>query len=250
MNGFDVSKDARKAKASLGVAPQELALYEDLTAAENLSYWGGAQGLRGSALDDGIRAALEAAGLADRAKDPVKNYSGGMKRRLNFAAAIVHQPQVVLLDEPTVGVAPQSRARLLDLVREQAQQGACVLYTTHYMEEAEALCDRLAIVDGGRVVALGSIDELRAMTGERDLLRLTGVFDDAAVRSALAGFPDLEIVQSGEDLLMLSISNGSSRLADLLGKLQASGASVNETTLSRPSLESLFLKLTGKELRQ
>ena len=167
--GHDVVSGGSKARAALGVAPQEIALYDDLSAAENLAYWGGAQGLRGADLRQRSQAILEVVGLADRAKDLVKTFSGGMKRRLNFAAGVVHRPKVVLLDEPTVGVDPQSRVRLIDLVRAEAAEGNTVLYTTHYMEEAEQLCDRLAIVDGGRVIASGTLDELRAMMGERDL---------------------------------------------------------------------------------
>jgi ABC-2 type transport system ATP-binding protein len=250
VNGFDVVREGTKARASLGVAPQELAIYDDLSAADNLSYWGGAQGLRGMALTERIRSVLDLVGLADRAKEPVKNYSGGMKRRLNFAAAVIHQPKVVLLDEPTVGVDPQSRARLLELVKRQAAEGACVLYTTHYMEEAESLCDRLAIIDHGKIIALGSHEELRAMSGERDLLRLAGTFDEKAVSPALAAFEGLEVVQANGDLLTLSLREASKRLPALFSLLQSAGAEVKETTLSRPSLESLFMKLTGKELRE
>src|SRR5277367_4966116 len=175
VNGHDVVRDGLAARRSIGVVPQEIALYDDLSAHENVSYWGGAQGLRGVRLRERIDEVLELTGLLDRAKEPIKQFSGGMKRRLNFACGIVHQPKVLLLDEPTVGVDPQSRVRLLDLVREQAQAGTCVLYTTHYMEEAETLCHRLAIVDHGVVIAAGTLAELRALLGERDLLRLSGV---------------------------------------------------------------------------
>src|ERR1700730_3357460 len=174
--GHDVVREGMTARRSVGVVPQEIALYDDLSARENLAYWGGAQGLRGSDLRSHIQEVLELAGLLDRAKEPVKQFSGGMKRRLNFACGIVHQPKVLLLDEPTVGVDPQSRVRLLELVRQQAQGGACVLYTTHYMEEAESLCDQLAIIDHGNIIAKGTLAELRSMMAERDLLRLTGVF--------------------------------------------------------------------------
>src|SRR5207247_2448608 len=143
--GHDVVREGTAARKALGVVPQEIALYDELSALENLSYWGGAQGLRSALLRERIRQVLEITGLQDRATEPVKRFSGGMKRRLNFACGIVHTPEVVLLDEPTVGVDPQSRVRIVELVREQAKAGACVLYSTHYMEEAETLCDRLAI---------------------------------------------------------------------------------------------------------
>src|SRR5271154_411685 len=183
--GHDVVRDGQAARANLGVVPQEIALYEDLSANENLAYWGGAQRLRNPNLRERIQEVLELPGLQDRAREPVKQFSGGMKRRLNFACGILHSPKVLLLDEPTVGVDPQSRVRLLDLVRAQAQAGTCVLYTTHYMEEAEALCDRLAIVDHGKIIAAGTLAELRSMLAERDLLRLTGLFAPQAARTAM-----------------------------------------------------------------
>src|SRR5258708_13513081 len=141
--------------------------------------------MRNPLLRDRISEVLELTGLQDRAREPVKRFSGGMKRRLNFACGIVHSPKVLLLDEPTVGIDPQSRVRLLDLIHAQAKAGACVLYTTHYMEEAEALCNHLAIMDHGKVIAAGSLAELRAMLAERDLLRLNGVFQPAEARTAL-----------------------------------------------------------------
>jgi ABC-2 type transport system ATP-binding protein len=166
--GHDVVREGSAARANLGVVPQEIALYEDLSAHENLAYWGGAQRMRNPKLRERIQEVLELTGLQDRAREPIKQFSGGMKRRLNFACSILHSPKVLLLDEPTVGVDPQSRVRLLDLVRAEARAGTCVLYTTHYMEEAEALCDRLAIMDHGKVIAAGTLAELRSMLAERD----------------------------------------------------------------------------------
>ena len=234
---------------ALGVVPQEIALYDDLSATENLSYWGGAQRMRGRALRDRVQQLLEQTGLADRARDPVARFSGGMKRRLNFACGIVHQPQVLLLDEPTVGVDPQSRVRLLDLTRELARAGTTVLYTTHYMEEAEALCDRIAIVDHGRVLAEGTLPELRAMLGERDLVRFAGAFQPASVRQAFAG-DAIDIVQAENTVVTLAAPDASLRLPAIIARLHDAGGEIRSTTLSQPSLESLFIKLTGKELRE
>lgn len=248
VNGHDVVRDGAEARKSIGVTPQEVALYEELTAEENLAYWGGAHGMRGAALKQRTREVLELTGLLDRSREPVKRFSGGMKRRLNFACGIVHSPPVVILDEPTVGVDPQSRVRLLELVRAQAQAGACVLYTTHYMEEAENLCDRLAIVDHGKIIAQGSLDELRAMLGERDLLRLTGRFDGA--QAALAGVAGLEVVQSDGETMLLAAEGASKRLPAIFEKLGAAGCEIRDTRLTQPSLESLFVKLTGKDLRE
>jgi len=246
--GHDVVKDGMDARRSMGVVPQEIALYDDLSAEENLSYWGGAQGLRGTVLRERIREVLDLTGLLDRSKEPVKRYSGGMKRRLNFACGIVHRPKVLLLDEPTVGVDPQSRVRLLDLVREQARAGACVLYTTHYMEEAESLCDRLAIVDHGRICAQGTLKELRSLLGERDVLRLSGAFHPEQVRQALARVEGVEVIHADEANLALSMSDASHRLPLIFAALN--GSELRGTTLTQPSLESLFIKLTGTELRE
>ncbi|HEV8113287.1 MAG TPA: ABC transporter ATP-binding protein [Planctomycetota bacterium] len=248
--GHDVATDARAAKAALGIVPQELALYEDLSAAENLAFWGAAYAMPRRELDARVDELLALVGLADRRKEPVKKFSGGMKRRLNFACGIVHRPAVLLLDEPTVGVDPQSRVRLLDLVREEARRGTCVLYTTHYLEEAETLCDRLAILDHGRVIAQGTLPELRALLGERDLLRLNGSFDPKAAASALAPLGELEVVQATGDQLTLSMRDASKRLPSVFTALGAAGGEVRETTLTQPSLESLFIQLTGKELRE
>jgi ABC-2 type transport system ATP-binding protein len=234
---------------ALGVVPQEIALYDDLSATENLSYWGGAQRMRGRALRDRVQQLLEQTGLADRAREPVARFSGGMKRRLNFACGIVHQPKVLLLDEPTVGVDPQSRVRLLDLTRDLARAGTAVLYTTHYMEEAESLCDRVAIVDHGRVLAGGTLPELRSLLNERDLVRFAGVFQPDAVRRAFAG-GGIDVVQAEESVVTLSLEDASRRLPAIIAGLSGAGGEIRSTTLSQPNLESLFIKLTGKELRE
>jgi len=248
--GHDVVHEGRAARAALGVVPQEIALYEDLSAVENLAYWGGAQGMRNPKLRERIRQVLEMTGLQDRAREPVKQFSGGMKRRLNFGCGILHSPKVLLLDEPTVGVDPQSRVRLLDLVRAEAQAGTCVLYTTHYMEEAEALCDRLAIMDHGKVIAAGTLAELRSILAEHDLLRLTGVFAPEAARAAMQEIDSVEILHGDESLLLLSLQGASKKLPAIFAALAGAGAEVHGTTLTQPSLESLFIKLTGKELRE
>jgi len=250
VGGHDVVRDGAAARAQLGVVPQELALYDDLSARENLAYWGGAQGLRNPKLRDRIQQVLELAGLEDRSREPVKRFSGGMKRRLNFGCGILHSPKVLLLDEPTVGVDPQSRVRLLELVRAEARAGTCVLYTTHYMEEAETLCDRLAIMDHGKIIAAGTLADLRSLLAERDLLRLTGVFAPAAARSAIEGIDSVEILHCDESMLSISLPEASAKLPAIFSALAEAGAEVRGTTLTQPSLESLFIKLTGKELRE
>jgi ABC-2 type transport system ATP-binding protein len=252
--GHDVVTEPVKSRRRLGVVPQELALYEDLPARTNLEFWGSMYGLGGKELSRRVDEVLTLIGLLDRAGDVVSQFSGGMKRRLNFGCALVHQPEVLLLDEPTVGVDPQSRERLLDMVREQTAAGTCVLYTTHYMEEAEALCDRLAIIDHGEIIASGTLEELHRMHGERDLLRLTGRFAPPAIHAWAVGLPEdwagLEVVAVEEESLTLAVPQASARLPALFAGLAETGAEIRETTLGRPSLESLFIKLTGKELRQ
>jgi ABC-2 type transport system ATP-binding protein len=250
VDGHDIVAEGRAARRALGVVPQEIAVYEDVSATENLDYWASAYGLGAADRRRRIREVLELTGLADRAREPVKRFSGGMKRRLNFACGIVHEPRVLLLDEPTVGVDPQTRVRLLELVRSLARDGLCVLYTTHYMEEAEGLCDRLAVMDRGRIIAQGSLAELRAEMGERDLLRLRGRFDPHAVPAELEPIADLEIVQCEAQELVIAVREGGAKLQNILAALtEAGGSEVRETTLTQPSLESLFIKLTGTELR-
>ncbi len=248
--GHDVVTDGLAARRELGVVPQELALYEELSAKENLAYWGAAYGMGGDTLKKRVLQLLERLGLADRAREPVKRFSGGMKRRLNFGCGIVHQPRVLLLDEPTVGVDPQSRVRLLDLVREEAASGTCVLYTTHYMEEAQDLCRQIAIIDHGKRLAIGTLDELRRMIGERDVVRLTGKFDPEATRRVLERADGVEVVSVDERMLRLAVEAASRKLPAILTAVESVGGELSETSLSQPSLESLFIKLTGRELRE
>jgi ABC-2 type transport system ATP-binding protein len=248
--GHDVVRDSLEAKRQLGIVPQELALYEDLNAKDNLAYWGAAYGMRGEGLKKRVLDVLDRIGLADRAREPVKRYSGGMKRRLNFGCGIVHQPKVLLLDEPTVGVDPQSRVKLLDLVREEVKAGTCVLYTTHYMEEAQDLCDRLAIIDHGKLLAMGTLAELRRLIGEKDIVRLSGQFNPGAARKALAGIDGAEVVAADETTLLLAVEGATRKLPAIFAAMAGAGGEIQETSLSQPSLEALFIKLTGRALRE
>ena len=254
VSGHDIVKDGKAARRDLGIVPQELALYEDLPAIDNLRFWGKAYGLRGTLLEDRVATVLGHIGLADRARDLPKEFSGGMKRRLNFGCGIVHQPKVLLLDEPTVGVDPQSRARLFDLVEAERDAGACVLYTTHYMEEAERLCDSLAIIDRGTIIAKGSVAELKAQLGARDALQLNGSFPvestSDAVMALVPDIADLEILSQADDALLLTLSAASQHLPKIFDAISRAGGSVAETSLRSPNLETLFLLLTGKELRE
>ena len=250
VTGHDVVADAQEARRHLGIVPQELALYSDLSAAANLEFWGSAYGLTGAPLRRRVSEVLELIGLADRGKDHTSTFSGGMKRRLNFGCGVVQSPRVLLRDEPTAGVDPQSRGRLLDLVREQARAGTTVIYTTHYMEEAQDLCDRIAIVDHGKLLAIGTLDELRRLVGEQDLVRLAGRFDAAAATRALEALDGVQVLAAAADTMTIATAGASRKLPALFSALTASGADIQETTLSLPSLESLFIKLTGRELRE
>jgi len=241
--GHPVSSTA--ARADLGWVPQELAVYPLLTCRENLQAFGHYQGLSGKRLHDAIAWCLDWASLEDRAKSPVKTLSGGMKRRLNMAAGLIHRPRLVLLDEPTVGVDPQSRNRIFEMVEALRAGGTTVIYTTHYMEEAERLCDRVAIIDHGAIIAQGTKEALVAQSfGSRSsvAMHLGATHADLPRWAAAHG----GTVQDG-------VFHGSvekpAEIAALLEAASRDGLEVLDVTLQRPNLESVFLHLTGKELR-
>ena len=251
--GHDIAKDGKAARKSLGIVPQEIAVYEDLPAIDNLRYWGKAYGMGGKELESRVAEVLDYIGLADRAKDLPKTFSGGMKRRLNFGCGIVHKPAVLLLDEPTVGVDPQSRSRLFDLVENERDNGACVVYTTHYMEEAERLCDSLAIIDHGKLIAQGTVAGLKAELGTRDALQLSGEFPDGvrvALENLTGALDELEVIGEEDGSITLALSNASQHLPAVFDAVSGAGGSISETSLRSPNLETLFLLLTGKELRE
>jgi len=248
LNGIDVVQRPVDAKRILGVVPQEVALYSDLSARDNLAFFGKLYGLRGAALNRRIDTVLEQVNLADRAREPIERYSGGMLRRLNIAAGILHEPRIVLFDEPTVGLDPQSRAAILDLVRAIAANAA-VVYTTHYLDEAERLCDRLAIIDHGKVLAEGSLAALRQAAGEREIIALRGEFRAEAVPAAIGHRPDIQLIKGGNDELLFSVTSAERELSGLMAIAAAFGT-VREVAIKQPSLENLFIKLTGRALRE
>ena len=229
---------------ALGVVPQEVALYPLLTARENLEGFGSLHGLSGTELKQQVAWALEWTGLAERATTLVKTFSGGMKRRLNIACGVLHRPKVVLLDEPTVGVDPQSRERIYDMLEVLRRNGASLLLTTHHLEEAEARCERVAIVDHGRIVAGGTVSELVASTvGD---LRRVRVRIDHEPAAPLAG-----LETDGEPTVLIgAVQDVAAGLPELLGRVAAAGLRVEDVEVRRPSLQSVFLHLTGRELRE
>jgi len=234
------------ARDVLGYVPQEIALYPELSAAENLRVFGRYLGLEGEALGAAVARGLEFANLVERAGDRVEDFSGGMKRRLNLAIGILNAPRVVLLDEPTVGVDPQSRERIYGMIGELAGSGVAILYTTHYMEEAERLCDRVAVIDHGRVIAVGTREELvRSTVGPGRRVIVHG--DRAVPPDLAAAFPG---AAAEGTQLSLSTDSASSAIPALLAAFERAGVAVRDLELVSPGLESVFLHLTGRELRE
>ena len=244
--GFEPADD--RARAVRGWVPQEIALYPLLSPRENLWTFGRYQGMSGDGLLAGIRASLDWIGLADRADEKTDKLSGGMKRRLNIAAGTIHDPRVLLLDEPTVGVDPQSRERIYAMIGELKGRGVSLLYTTHYMEEAERLCDRIAIIDHGKIIAAGTKDELVKKTlGTREALTIDA---GAPIPTALGD----KLVGRGATVddtrVKLSVENPAEQIRELLGLFHANGVPVRDLTLKSATLEQVFLQLTGRELRE
>ena len=248
-DGIDLAAKPLQVKAQLGVVPQEPALYENLSARENLQFWGGLYGLSGAGLKQAVDRVLELVGLKDRANDPVKQYSGGMKRRVNLALGLVHAPRAVLMDEPTVGIDPQARLNILEAVKQVASGGTTVIYTTHYLEEVEQLCDRIAIMDHGKILAEGSLDELKSRVGGRDIVTVRGAFDSAAAAPRFAGLAGVQVTSAEAGRLVLSVEGSGRGAVDLLSRLLAADMAVDGISIQPPSLNTLFLNLTGRELR-
>jgi ABC-2 type transport system ATP-binding protein len=248
VEGAELRQRPYEVKAKLGLVPQELAIYEELDAIQNLEYFGALHGLRGGELAARIAWALELSGLADRARDLARKYSGGMKRRLNLAAGLLHKPRVLILDEPTVGVDPQSRHHIFETVKALAKEGTAILYTSHYMEEVEALCDRIAIMDAGKIVAVGSLAELLAAHAKGGLeleLRGEATAIEAAVRAAEAHVT----VNRADDKPAVLRCDPPAQLTPLLAAIEAAGAHIARIVTYESSLETVFLRLTGKGLR-
>ena len=249
VEGTSLDADSARAKAAIGYVPQELAIYPDLSARENLRFFGGLYGLRSSALETRVREVLDIIGLGDRADERTDRFSGGMKRRLNIGIGLLHGPHLLVLDEPTVGVDPQSRNAILASVEQLSSEGMAVLYTTHYMEEAERLCDRVGIIDDGELKAEGSRRELVSLVGERDRIALgaTGALDDAAQACRRLEGVD-EATRSGGGLNLI-VGDARALLPRILAAATDAGAVIASVEVAEPDLEAVFLHLTGKALR-
>jgi len=264
VDGHRATREPEKVKRLLGVVPQEIALYPTLTALENLRFWGRMYGLSGDLLEERVVEALRLAGLEDRAKERVETYSGGMKRRINIAAGVLHHPKVLIMDEPTVGIDPQSRNHILETVKQLNAGGTTVLYTSHYMEEVEFLCDRVAIMDHGEVIALGTIAELKRLVGEESVITVRLNELPGGVLEQLRALPGVEgatAAKPPEDAIGGSTAVDEQRVVEVLSRdtgavivdvvtvLGRSGAKVIAVEVHEPDLESVFLHLTGKSLR-
>jgi len=255
-DGGEITVDGRRAsddlavKQLVGYVPQDIALYPDLTARENLGFLGRLYKLHRALLDERVAEALELTDLTERADERVDTFSGGMKRRLNIAAGLLHHPVLLVLDEPTVGVDPQSRHAILERVAAFGRGGMAVLYTTHYMEEAERVCDRVGIIDHGRLVAEGTRRELVAQLGERDRIELGAAGDLERLAAACRAVPGVENAGVGDHAVHLVASDGRRILPAVLEAADRAGVAVNSVDVVEPDLEAVFLHLTGTALRE
>ncbi len=247
--GHSIRTDDMGVKSVLGVVPQEIALYEDLTARENLTFWGKMYGLRGTALKSRVKEVLDVIGLSDRANDRVGKYSGGMKRRVNIGVALLHKPRVIYMDEPTVGIDPQSRRNILDSVVALKNQGMTVLYTTHYMEEAEELSDHIAIMDHGKLIACGTNEELVKLVGEQTRIDLIVNVEAARMADAWRSIPGVERVTLEEDQIAVLVNDSNLVLPRLFEAAAHQAARITSVEIREPNLETVFLHLTGRALR-
>jgi linearmycin/streptolysin S transport system ATP-binding protein len=247
--GHSILREPEYAKKSLGVVPQDIALYPDLSARENLVFWGKMYGLRGVVLKSRVDEVLEVIGLADRQKDYVGKFSGGMKRRVNIGAALLHKPAVIIMDEPTVGIDPQSRRHILDNVKELNQQGMTVLYTTHYMEEAAELSHHIAIMDKGNVIAYGTHDELIKLVGEQTRIDLTLNTEAEKILSAWQKIEGVSKIDSLDGKVTALVEDSNRVLPRLFDAASKADVRITSVDIQEPNLETVFLHLTGRALR-
>jgi ABC-2 type transport system ATP-binding protein len=247
--GNSILRASMAVKSAIGVVPQEIALYEDLSARENLGFWGKMYGLRGAALGQRVDEVLDIVGLVDRQKGRVAKFSGGMKRRLNIGIALMHRPQILIMDEPTVGIDPQSRRNILDSVKEFNKQGMTVLYTTHYMEEAQEISDHIAIIDHGKVIALGSHDELVKIVGELDRIDLTINAESRMVLERWQTTTGVRQISAENGEIALLVDDSNLVLPHLFETATEAGIRIMSVDIQEPNLEAVFLHLTGRALR-
>lgn len=249
IRGFDIRKATSQAKRVLGVVPQDIALYGELSAIENLRFWGKLYGMNSVECDGRANELLDTVGLSARKQDTVDKYSGGMKRRVNLAAALMHSPSVLLMDEPTVGVDPQSRNHIFDLLQDLHQKGMTIIYTTHYMEEVERLCERAAIIDHGKIIASDSLQALREISRDHASveIELQDNDNEELVRQIIA--KSSFKVEHIKDKLVFRTGTPQVSLPEILETVTKTGLKVQKVEIHAPNLESVFLDLTGRRLR-
>ena len=251
IGGHSVTKEPMAVRNLIGVVPQELALYDDLSARENLVFWGQMYGLSGRTLKRRVEEVLEQIGLTDKAKERVKTYSGGMKRRVNIGVGLLHKPSLLFMDEPTVGIDPQSRRAILDTVKALNRQGMTVLYTTHYMEEAEELSDRVGIIDHGELIALGTQAELNHQVGENDtlILHIDEGQNGEALAAAVRNLPNVLKADITDHTVAVIAPEAEDIMAPVITRANELGIKIRSVDIQEPNLETVFLSLTGRALR-
>ncbi|KEH95886.1 ABC transporter ATP-binding protein [Clostridium novyi] len=247
--GKDLLKNEMYIKSQIGIAPQEVALFQDLTAYENVTFFGRLYGLKGKELKDGVKEALEFTGLWDRRKDYPKQYSGGMKRRLNIACAIVHKPKLIIMDEPTVGIDPQSRKHILNSIKKLNKMGSTIIYTSHYMEEIEELCDEIVIMDKGKVIAKGTKEELKELIATEDKVSIEVCNISYTIIDKIKKVQGVKECVIDNNVINIISKNGSANLSEIIDVIVDCGAEINKINMDKPSLEGVFLTLTGRKLR-
>ena len=247
--GKDLFSD-RNLKNRMGIVPQDMAFYEELNAVDNLLFWGGLYDVPRADLKKRAADILEMVELSGRTKEPVKNFSGGMKRRLNTAIGLLHNPDLLLLDEPTVGIDVQAKVSILDLIRKVGAAGTAVVFTTHQLAEVETTCSRIAIMDHGRILAQGTLDELIRLVGEKDIVEISGAFAAASFSEALKDLDGsgLELLSAADNSAALGVSD-TEQIPRIMDRLFRNKVTVNDLKIKSPNLETVFLKLTGRSLR-
>jgi ABC-2 type transport system ATP-binding protein len=249
VDGHSVIKEPMAVKQTIGVVPQEVALYPMLSARENLNFWAKMYGMSSVDIKDRTAVVLEIVDLTDRADERIDTYSGGMTRRINIAAGLLHRPKVLFMDEPTVGIDPQSRNHILETVKRLNEDGLTVIYTSHYMEEVEFLCHRIAIVDHGQVIANGTQDDLRLLVGNKDIIRISASEVAETVGPELEQLNEVDGVTLKEGEIDILSSHGRKVLADVITVLNNHNVKTTSVEVQEPDLESVFLHLTGRSLR-
>lgn len=247
IDNYNIKKNPKKVKQVIGVVPQEIALYNELSAGENLKFWGGLYNVPESELKARMDELLKWFGLYDRRNDKVGSYSGGMKRRINIAAALLHRPKVLFMDEPTVGIDPQSRNCIYEVIEKLHRDGMTIVYTTHYMEEAERFCDRIGIIDEGRIIAEGTLDDLKKSKAIKEVISITfSKLSDTLVNELTSFWRDLK---HQDDKILFYSNDIKTDLPKLVSKCNQLSADIANIEIQKTNLETIFLSLTGKQLR-